>query len=130
MGKVQGKGLSEYFQFYVRNNHLITMCILRFYSYVRRDDRIVILVILTQKVSFPVLYLLLYKVCKPQANFSKPYIKNMGRPHTPTPLLHTIFHTFVDIFFASQFVKIFFAFTAEEDFRPTWLVLFSTSFWI
>lgn len=49
MGKVQSKGLSEYFQFYARNNHLITMGILIFYSYARRDARIVILLILTQK---------------------------------------------------------------------------------
>jgi len=52
MSKVQSKGLSEYIQFYARNNHLITMGILRFYSYARRDGRIVILMILTQKVIF------------------------------------------------------------------------------
>jgi hypothetical protein len=52
MSKVQSKGLSEYIQFYARNNHLITMGILRFYSYASRDGRIVTLVILTQKVIF------------------------------------------------------------------------------
>ena len=43
-GQSPKQGSSAYFQFYARNNYLITMGILRFYSYARRN--------LTQKVVF------------------------------------------------------------------------------
>jgi len=72
MGKVQSKGLSEYFQFHARNNYLITMGILRFYSYGQKGWQDCHPSDSNTKVVFLCSYLLVYKVCKPQANFSRP----------------------------------------------------------